>query len=82
MEVPCHLNKQQKRPAISDMDLEKQVNRVRDVSLQNVVDSSLQTTQSPDFDNNDGATEVISEVTKYFTMNITHKKSSPMVERI
>ncbi len=53
---------------------------VRDVSLQNVVDSSLQATQSTDFDNNDGATEVINEVTKYFTMNVTYKKSSPWWE--
>ena len=45
---PAISNKQQKRPAISDTDLEKQVNWVRDVSLQNVVDLSLQGTQSPD----------------------------------
>jgi hypothetical protein len=44
---PAISNKQQKCPAISDTDLEKQVNWVRDVSLQNVVDSSLQATQSP-----------------------------------
>jgi hypothetical protein len=56
---PAISSKQQKRPAISDTDLEKQVNWVRDVSLQNVVDSSLQATQSLDFDNNDGATKVI-----------------------
>jgi hypothetical protein len=36
--------------------------------------------QSPDFDNNDGTTKVINEVTKYFTMNITYKKSSPWWE--
>ncbi len=73
---PAISNKQQKHPAISDTNLEKQVNWVRDVSLQNVVDSSLQATQSLDFDNNDGTTEVINEVTKYFTMNVTYKKSS------
>jgi hypothetical protein len=64
---------QQKCPAISDVNLEKQVNRVRDGSLQNVVDSSFQATQAPDFD---GANEVIKEVTKYFTMPLTCTKSS------
>ncbi len=61
---PAISNKQQKRPAISDNNLKKQVNRVRDVSLQNVVDSYLQATQAPNFDNIDGANEVINEVTK------------------
>ena len=46
---PVISNKQENRPAISDTNLEKQLNRVRDVSLQNVVDSSLQaSTQAPD----------------------------------
>jgi hypothetical protein len=52
------------------------MNWVRDVILQNVVDSSLQATQAQDFDNNDGVNKVINEVTKYFTMNVTFKKSS------
>jgi hypothetical protein len=40
--LPAISNKNKKRPAISDVDLEKQLNRVRDASLQNnVVDSSL-----------------------------------------
>ncbi len=49
---------------------------MRDFSLQNVVDSSLQATHAPDFDNNDDANKVINEVTKYFTMNVIFKKSS------
>ncbi len=74
---PVISNKQENRPAISDTNLEKQLNRVRDVSLQNVVDSSLQaSTEAPDFDNNDGANEVINQVTKYFTMNIMLNKTS------
>jgi len=50
---------------------------VRDVSLKNVVDSSLQATatQAPNEDSNDGANEVIN-VTKYLTMNVTVKKVS------
>ncbi len=74
---PAISKKQQKRPAISDTDLEKQLDQVRDVSLQNVVDSSLQATatQATDEDSNDGANEVV-YVTKYFTMNVTVKKVS------
>jgi hypothetical protein len=50
---------------------------VRDVSLQNVVDSTLQaSTQAPDFDSNDGANKVINQVTKYFTMNVMLNKKS------
>jgi hypothetical protein len=70
---PAMSKNQQKCPVISDANLEKQVNRVRDGSLQNVVDSTLQATQAPDFD---GANKVIKEVTKYFTMPITCTKSS------
>jgi hypothetical protein len=47
--LPAISNKNKKRPAISNVDLEKQLNRVRNASLQNnVVDSSLQATQAPD----------------------------------
>jgi hypothetical protein len=76
---PAIPNNQQKRPVISDANLEKQVNWVRDDSLQNVVDSSLQATQAPDFD---GANKVIKEVTKYFTMPVTCTKKLLMVGRI
>ena len=74
---PAISKKQQKHPVISDTDLERQLDRVRDVSLQNAVDSSLQATatQAPDEDSNDGANEV-TNVTKYFTMNVTVKKVS------
>ena len=68
----------QKRPAISDANLEKQVNWVRDSSLQNVVDSSLQATQAPD---SYGDKEVIKELTKYFTMPVTCTKQSLWWER-
>jgi hypothetical protein len=54
----------QKRPAISDADLEKQVNWVRHSKLQNVVDLSLQATQAPDSDGDD---EAIKDVTTYLT---------------
>jgi hypothetical protein len=63
----------QKRPAISDADLEKQVNRARHCSLQNVVDLSLQDTQAPDSDGDD---EAIKDVTTYFTMPISCSKQS------
>ena len=63
-----------KCPAISDVDLEKQLNRVRNASLQNnVVDLSLQATQAPD---SDGDNEAIKDVTTYFTMPITCSKQS------
>ncbi len=73
-------NKKQKRPAISDVDLEKQLNWVRDASLQNVVDSSLQATQAPDLGINDSSDKDVTEVTNYFTMDITLKRSSPWWE--
>jgi hypothetical protein len=53
---------------------------VRDASLQNVVDSSLQATQAPDLSSNDSSNEDGIEVTKYFTMNVTSKRSSPWWE--
>ncbi len=56
------------------------MNRVRDVSLQNVVDSSLQATQAPDLGSNDGSDEDVIEATKYFTMNVNLKRSSPWWE--
>jgi hypothetical protein len=47
------------------------------VTVAHIVDSSLQaTTQAPDFNSNDGTNEVINQVTKYFTINVTLKKSS------
>ena len=52
----------QKRPAISDADLEKQVDWVRHSNLQNAVDLSLQATQTPD---SDGDNEVIKDVTDW-----------------
>ena len=63
-----------KRPAISDVDLEKQLNWVRNASLQNnVVDLSLHATQAQDSDGDD---EAIKDVTTYFTMPITCSKQS------
>jgi hypothetical protein len=70
---PAMSKNEQKCPAISDANLEKQVNQVRDGSLQNVVYSSLQAAQAPDFD---GANKVIKEVTKYFTMPVSCTKGS------
>ncbi len=53
---PRKEKKKQKHPPISDTNLEKQVNRVRDVSGgENIVDSSLQATQLMDVDNEEGA---------------------------
>ena len=70
-----------KRPAISDVDLEKQLNRVRNASLQNnVVDSSLQVTQAPDLGSNDCSDEDVIEVMNYFTMDVDSKRSSPWWE--
>jgi hypothetical protein len=70
-----------KRPAISDVVLEKQLNRVRNASLQdNVVDSSLQATQAPDLGSNDCSDEDVIEVTNYFTMDVISKRSSPWWE--
>ena len=70
-----------KRPAISDVDLEKQLNRVRNASLQdNVVDSSLHATQAPDLGSNDCSDEDVIEVTNYFTMDVISKRSSPWWE--
>jgi len=65
----------QKRPAISDADLEKQVNRIRHGSQQNVVDLSLKATQAPDSDSDDEAIKDVT-VTTYFTMPITCAKQS------
>jgi hypothetical protein len=70
-----------KRPAISDVDLEKQLNWVRNASLQNnVVDSSLQGTQAPDLGSNDCSDEDVIEVMTYFTMDVMSKRSSPWWE--
>jgi hypothetical protein len=70
-----------KRPAISDVDLEKQLNRVRNATLQdNVVDSSLQATQAPDLGSYDCSDEDVIEVTNYFTMDVISKRSSPWWE--
>jgi hypothetical protein len=74
--LPAISNKKQKRPAISDVNLEKQLNRVRDASLQNVVDSSLQATHAPDLGSNDSSNKDVIEVTNYFTMDVTLKRSS------
>ena len=49
---------------------------MRDASLQNVVDLSLQATQAPDLSSNDSSEEDVIEVTKYFTMDVTLKKVS------
>jgi hypothetical protein len=57
-----------------------QQNQVRDASLQNVVDSSLQATQAPDLSSNDSSGEDVVEVTKYFTMDVSLKRSSPWWE--
>ena len=69
-----------KRPAISDIELEKQLNRVRNASLQNVVDSSLQATQAPDLSSNYSSGKDVVEVMKYFTMDVSLKRSSPWWE--
>ena len=53
---------------------------MRDASLQNVVDLSLQATQAPDLSSNDNSDEDVIEVTKYFTMDVTLKRSSPWWE--
>ena len=79
--LPAISNKKQKRPAISDVNLEKQLNRVRDASLQNVVHSSLQATHAPDLGSNDSSNKDVIEVTNYFTMDVTLKRSSPWWER-
>ncbi len=75
--------KHQKRPPISDTNLEKQVNQVRDVTGGgNIVDSSLRLTQLLDIDNDnkDDANEEVKEGTKYFTMPVPCGKSSPWWE--
>ncbi len=82
---PCKQKqrKQQKLPLISDTNLERQVNQVRDVSGEgNIVDSSLKLTQllGIDNDNKDGANKEIKEGTKYFTMPVSYGKSSPWWE--
>jgi hypothetical protein len=49
---PMKQKKQLKRPPISDTDLEKQVNQVRDVGGgENIIDSSFKLTQLLDTDN-------------------------------
>jgi hypothetical protein len=75
--------KQKKRPPISDSDLEKQVNQVRDIcGGGNIVDSSLRLTQLLDTnnDNEDDANKEVKEVTKYCTMPVLCEKSSPWWE--
>jgi hypothetical protein len=88
-ERPCKKSKSnngtkhKKRPPISDTDLEKQVNQVRDASGGgNIVDSSLRLTQLLDTnnDNEDDANEEVKEGTKYFTMPVPCRKSSPWWE--
>jgi hypothetical protein len=76
-------SKKKKRPPISDSNLEKQVNQVRDISgggnivdssLRNIVDSSLSLTTN---DNEDDDNEEVNEGTKYITLPINCGKNSP-----
>jgi len=73
--------KHKKHPAISDADLDKQVNKVRDASGGwNIVDSSLRHTQTQfdiNYDNEDDANKVVKERTKYFTFPVPCGRSSP-----
>jgi hypothetical protein len=77
-----------KRPAISDLDLEKQVNHVRNISgggnivdslLRNIVDSNIVDSSSrlTNNDNEDDDNEEVKEVTKYITLPISCGKNSP-----
>jgi hypothetical protein len=75
--------KHKKRPPISDTNLKKQVNQVRDTSGGgNIVDSSLRLTQLLDTNNNneDDANKEVKEGTKYFTMPVPCGKSFPWWE--
>ena len=74
--------KHKKRPPISETDLEKQVNLVRDASGGgNIVDSLLRLTQTQLLDTNnnneDDANEEVKERTKYFTFPVPCGRSSP-----
>lgn len=78
-------SKKKKSPPISDSDLEKRVNQLRDISgggnindslLRNIVDSSLRLTTTNDNEEDDDNKEVEGG-TKYITMPVSCGKKSP-----